>query len=133
MRRFRNSTDLCLLKGGVYASPFCLRLTPEERATLEREAAGLPLGEYIRKQVFDENRLRRRTRNKHPVKDHKLLSQLLGELGRLRLANNLNQLAKAANYGLLNLTPEIKTSLLNACADIRHIREALMKSLGLDR
>lgn len=30
------------------ASPFCLRLTPEERTLLEREAAGLPLGEYIR-------------------------------------------------------------------------------------
>jgi len=115
------------------ASPFCLRLTPEERTLLEREAAGLPLGEYIRQQVFDENRVKRCTRNKQPVKDHKLLSQLLGELGRSRLANNLNQLAKAANCGLLNLTPEVKTSLLNACADIRHIRETLMKSLGLDR
>ena len=115
------------------ASPFCLRLTQEERATLEHEAAGLPLGEYIRDRVFDENRSKRRSRNKHPVKDHKLLSQLLGELGRSRLSNNLNQLAKAANCGLLMLTPEVKTSLLNACADIRHIREALMKSLGLDR
>ncbi len=115
------------------ASPFCLRLTPEERATLEREAAGLPLGEYIRECVFDENRTKRRTRNKHPVRDHRILSQLLGALGRLRLANNLNQLARSANCGLLNLTPEVKTSLLNACADIRHIREVLMKSLGLDR
>lgn len=115
------------------ASPFCLRLTPEERATLEREAAGLPLGKYIRDRVFNETRVKRRTRNKRPVKDHKLLSQLLGELGRSRLANNLNQLAKAANCGLLNVTPEVKTSLLNASADIRHIREALMKSLGLDR
>ena len=113
-------------------SPFCLRLTPE-RAKLEREAAGLPLGKYIRDRVFDENRARRRTRNKRPVKDHKLLSQLLGELGRTRLSNNLNQLAKAANCGMLILTPEVKTSLLNACADIRHIRETLMKSLGLDR
>lgn len=115
------------------ASPFCLRLTPEERATLEREAAGLPLGEYIRDRVFDETHVKRRNRNKHPVKDHRLLSQLLGELGRSRLANNLNQLAKAANCGLLNVTPEVKTSLLNACADIRHIRMVLMKSLGLDR
>lgn len=115
------------------ASPFCLRLTPEERATLEREAAGLPLGEYIKDRVFDENRAKRRTRNKHPVKDHKLLSQLLGELGRARLANNLNQLAKAGNCGLLILTPEVKTALLNACADVRHIRAILMKSLGLDR
>lgn len=114
-------------------SPFCLRLTLEERTLLEREAAGLPLGEYIRQQVFDENRIKRRTRNKHPVKDHRLLSQLLGELGRSRLANNLNQLARSANCGLLNLTPEVKTAILNACADIRHIRETLMKSLGLDR
>lgn len=115
------------------ASPFCLRLTLEERARLESDAAGLPLGEYIRDRVFDETRVKRRTRNKRPVKDHKILSQLLGELGRSRLSNNLNQLAKAANCGLLTLTPEVKTSLLNACADIRHIRMALMKSLGLDR
>ncbi len=114
-------------------SPFCLRLTPEERAMLEHEAAGLPLGEYIRDRVFDVNRAKRRSRNKRPVKDHRLLSQLLGELGRSRLSNNLNQLAKTANCGLLILTPEVKTALLNACADIRHIREALMKSLGLDR
>ena len=114
-------------------SPFCLRLTPEERAQLEREAAGLPLGEYVRQRVFDENRIKRRTRNKHPVRDHQILSQLLGELGRSRLSNNLNQLAKAANSGLLILTPEVKTALLNACADIRHIRETLMKSLGLDQ
>ncbi|SEN38964.1 plasmid mobilization protein [Nitrosomonas marina] len=114
-------------------SPFCLRLTPEERALLEREAAGLPLGEYVRQRVFDENRTKRRTRNKHPVRDHQILSQLLGELGKSRLSNNLNQLAKTANSGLLILTPEVKTALLNACADIRHIREALMKSLGLDK
>jgi mobilization protein NikA len=113
-------------------SPFCLRLTPEERALLEREAAGLPLGEYVRQRVFDENRIERRTRNKHPVKDHLLLSQLLGELGRSKMANNLNQLAKTANSGLLIVTPEVKTALLNACADIRHIRQTLMKSLGLD-
>ncbi len=36
-------------------SPFCLRLTSEERALLEREAAGLPLGEYVRQRVFDES------------------------------------------------------------------------------
>lgn len=114
-------------------SPFCLRLTPEERTALEREAAGLPLGEYVRQRVFDENRVKRHTRNKHPVKDYMLLSQLLGELGRSRLSNNLNQLAKSTNCGLLIVTPEVKTALLNACADIRHIRETLMKSLGLNK
>ena len=36
-------------------------------------------------------------------------------------------MAKAVNYGLLILIRETETALLNACADIRHIREALMK------
>ncbi|SEF71895.1 hypothetical protein [Nitrosomonas ureae] len=97
-----------------------MRLTPEERATLECEAAGLLLGGYIRERVFDENRAKRRTHNKHPVKDHKFLSQLLGELSHSRLVNNLNQLTKAANCGLLMFTPEVKTALLNACANIRY-------------
>ncbi len=110
-----------------------MRLTPEERAKLEHDDAGLSLSEYIRLRVFDENRCKRRTRSKHQVKDHKLLTQLLGELGRARLANNLNQLAKSANYGLLIITTEVKTALLNACADIRHIRKIFMDSLELGR
>ena len=84
-------------------APFCLRLSIEERARLEREAVGLPMGEYIRQRVFDESTPKRRTRNKHPVKDHQILSQLLGELGRSRIPNNLNQLAKAANNGTFDL------------------------------
>ena len=114
-------------------APFSLRLTFEERARLEKEATGMSLGAYIRSRLFDTEAPVRRTRNKFPVKDHKELGKLLGELGKSRMANNINQLAKAANGGLLILTPEVKTALLNACADIRHIREALMKSLGLDQ
>jgi len=112
-------------------SPFCLRLSVEERVRLEHEAAGLSLGEYIRQRVFDESTPKRRTRGKYPVKDHQLLSQLLGELGRSRVPNNLNQLAKAANSNTFALTPEVKTVIFEACADIREIRLTLIKALGV--
>ncbi|MEE9355053.1 MAG: hypothetical protein V3U75_05630 [Methylococcaceae bacterium] len=119
------------------ASPFSLRLSLEERKRLEQYAAGLSLGEYIRQRIFtqghqgDESLPKRRTRGKHPVKDHKILSQLLGELGRSRLASNMNQIAKALNIGSLELTPETETALLEACADIYEMRNMLIKALGL--
>ena len=110
---------------------FYLRFTLEERAQLERDAVGLSLGAYIRSCLFDESLPKRRTRGKHPVKDHHALAQVLGELGQSRLANNLNQLAKAANSGSLEGTPDTEQALKHACADIRWMRHVLMSSLGL--
>ncbi|MFQ5443022.1 MAG: hypothetical protein ACE5EK_00255 [Nitrospinales bacterium] len=118
-------------KTRIRPPPFSLRLSPEEREQLERDSAGIPLGEYIRSRIFDESVLKRRTRNKYPVKDYKLLASLLGELGHSRLANNLNQLAKAANSGSLLIDPETTRMLQVACSDIREMRRMLMKSLGL--
>lgn len=93
----------------------------------------MSLGEYIRRRFSDERIPKRRTRGKHPVKYHVLLSYALGGLERSRLANNLNQLAKAANMENLVLTPETKTALLEACADIREMRDTLMRTLGLNK
>ena len=76
--------------------PFSLRLTFEERAKLERDAAGMALGAYIRSRLLDPETVAPRKRGKFPVKDHQALAQLLGLLGQSRLANNVNQLAKAA-------------------------------------
>ncbi len=112
-------------------SPFSLRLSSDERKRLERDAVGLSLGEYIRQRLFDESIPKRRTRSKYPVKDHKVLSQLLGELGATRLASNINQIAYAMNNGSFELTPKTKTAILEACADIYEIRRMLMKALGL--
>lgn len=111
-------------------STFSIRFTFEERARLEHDAAGLSLGEYIRLRLFDDKREKRRTRSKHPVKDHQILSQLLYDLGKSRMANNLNQLAHASNCGSLAFTPETQSVLLEACADIREMRSMLLKSLG---
>lgn len=81
------------------ASPFSLRLTFEERARLEHDAAGMSLGSYIRWRVFDPGNPPPRRRGKMPVKDYQALGCLLGKLGESRLASNLNQLARAAHTG----------------------------------
>jgi len=49
-------------------TPFSLRLSFEERARLERDAAGMSLGAYIRERLFGEDAAPRKTRGKFPVK-----------------------------------------------------------------
>lgn len=71
-------------------SPFSLRLSFEERAQLERDAAGLSLSAYVRERIFDGSKTTPRRRGKFPVKDQKALASVLAMLGQSRLANNLN-------------------------------------------
>jgi len=113
-------------------TPFSLRLTFEERARLERDAAGMALGAYIRGQLLGEEVAPRKTRNKFPVKDHKLLAEALGQLGQTRIANNLNQMAKLAHTGALPLTPETESELLAACAAVQDMRNAILGAMGLE-
>lgn len=92
----------------------------------------MPLGAYIRSRLFDQPVGDRRPRQaKRPVKDHQALASVLGELGKSRIANNLNQLAKAANSGSLLLTSETEKSLQEACAGVQWLRTTLMQALGL--
>ncbi|MBK7162878.1 MAG: plasmid mobilization relaxosome protein MobC [Sphingomonadales bacterium] len=112
--------------------PFSLRLTFEERAKLERDAAGMALGAYIRSRLLDPETVAPRKRGKFPVKDHQALAQLLGLLGQSRLANNVNQLARAANTGSLAVTPDTEEALMSATADINHMRQLLIQALDID-
>ena len=112
-------------------TPFSLRLTFDERARLERDAAGMALGAYIRGQLLGEDIAPRKVRNKFPVKDHKLLGQLLGQLGQSRIASNINQLAKAVHTGSLPVTAETETGLQEAVRHIADMRMMLIAALGL--
>ena len=112
--------------------PFSLRLTFEERAKLERDAAGMALGAYIRSRLLDPETVAPRKRGKFPVKDHQALAQLLGLLGQSRLANNVNQLAHAANTGSLAVTPDTEEALMSATADIQQMRQLLIQALDID-
>ena len=113
---------------GRATPPFSLRLTFEERAALEEAAGNMPLGAYIRSQLLQDGQAPRRRRRK-PVKDHAALGNVLGELGSSRIANNLNQLAKAVHTGSLPVTPDTEKAIREACAGIHHMRTMLMVAL----
>jgi hypothetical protein len=112
-------------------APLSLRLTPEDRARLERDAAGMSLRSYIRWRLFDPDKPPPRRRRKAPVKDHQALSAVLAQLGTSRIAGNLNQLAKAVNSGSLILTPDVEADLHEAMEAIAFIRRALIDALGM--
>lgn len=111
--------------------PFSLRLKFEERAQLEADAAGMALGAYVRSRLFDPNKPPPRRRHRSPVKDHRMLAEVLGKLGQSRLANNLNQLARLANTGVLDVDPETEAALVQASNEIRAIRQMLIAALNL--
>jgi len=109
--------------------PFSLRLTQEERERLEAEAKGKPLGVYIRERLLGDGTAPRKLRRK-PAADQAGLAKVLGMLGQSRLANNLNQIAKAAHIGVLVVSPALIEEIEEACRDIRTMREALLSALG---
>lgn len=111
-------------------APFSLRLSFEEKALLRAAANGVPLGAYIKAKLFDEPLEKVRRRNTNPVKDHEALGRVLGELGKSRLSQNLNQIARAANMGSLPVSPELEDELRQACADVETLRRELLRALG---
>ncbi|HEY3695830.1 hypothetical protein [Phenylobacterium sp.] len=112
-------------------APFSLRLSKEERARLIDEASGVPLGTYIRAKVLGETPPIRVRRSGISVENRRAFAQLVAVLGRSRLANNLNQLARLAHVGALPVTPELEAELSTAVADVREIRRLLLVALGL--
>ena len=127
----------CADSGGVTTSafpkrpaPFSLRLSEDERARLAGEAAGAPLGTYLKAKLLGDAPVRTR-RTGLAVEDRKALGQVLGLLGSSRIANNLNQLAHAANVGALPVSPELEADLMATLAEVREIRRLLLVALGL--
>jgi hypothetical protein len=112
--------------------PFSIRLSFEERQRLEALASGQPIGSYVKSVVFNEAAKPAKRRNAAPTKDQEALMQVLALLGQSRLANNLNQLARQANYGSLPVTPDVVAALNRACEDVTFMRRALIKALGLE-
>ncbi|MHC0054843.1 hypothetical protein [Actibacterium sp. D379-3] len=108
-------------------APFSLRLTFEEKAALKKLAGDKPLGGYIRAILRDAIH---QSKTLPEATDNEALGRVLGSLGKSRLSNNVNQLAKAVNIGALPVTPETEADLKQACADIAAMRSELMRALG---
>lgn len=111
-------------------APFSLRLSEDERARLLGEASGAPLGTYIKAKLLGDAPLRTR-RSGLAVEDRKALGQVLGVLGSTRIANNLNQLAHAANVGALPVSSALEAELVAVLAEVREVRRLLLVALGL--
>lgn len=111
-------------------APLSVRLSEIERSELERLADGQSLNSYVKACVFNsKSNLQggvRRTR----VPDRIALSQALGLLGAMDLANCLRTLSDAAKDGTLPVSPELEEELVRCCAAIVAIKSELMKALG---
>jgi hypothetical protein len=118
------------IKNPLY--PVSLRMTFEEKANLELAAAGMSLSSYIRWRIFDPASPPPKRRGIKPVKDHAALARVLALLGQTRIANNLNQLAKAVNSGSLPVTPETEAALRQATHDIAELRRLLLEALQIE-
>ena len=112
-------------------SPISLRLSDEERARLERDAAGMSVSAYIRERLFGEGAVPRKTRGKFPVKDHQALAKVLSALGRTNLARDLGKLEWAVDNGVMTMSNESERELRKACATITAMRADLVTALGL--
>lgn len=98
---------------------------------MERDAGHQSASAYIKSRLFGDATAPVRTRDLFPVRDHAALASALAKLGQSRIANNLNQLARAANLGALDLTPELEAELKEACAAVLEVRSLLVAAVGL--
>ncbi|MFC3051813.1 hypothetical protein [Kordiimonas pumila] len=103
-------------------APFSLRLTKDEKAKLVRRAKGKPLGAFIKAQLFEGNRAAITKSDAATV---------LAILGSSDLARSMACIAKAAEIGALPVTEELSEQLEQACTDIRTMRAALLRKLGV--
>lgn len=106
-----------------------LRLTSEERARLEREAAGMSLSAYARRRLFGS--ASGKSRKREPVKDHQALAKVLAALGRSSEVAALKSLLRACDDGGVVLSIETEATLRAACARIDAMRADLISALGL--
>lgn len=113
-----------------YPPPFSIRLSPEELAALKRRAGSTPVSTYARELLLASDEKRPRQQFRQAV-DNAKVAQLLTELGRSRLAANMNQIATRANAGIIETTPELVQELYYACETIRIMRDTLIMALGI--
>ena len=110
--------------------PIPIRFTEAELAYLREKAGKLPLSTYMRQELLGTHQDQGR-RQRQPKVNQKEISALLAALGQSRLPSNLNQLAKAANIGVLDVSSDVEKELQDAAMAVLAMRDALFTALGL--
>ncbi|MEO0819824.1 MAG: hypothetical protein AAF074_05265 [Pseudomonadota bacterium] len=108
-----------------------VRVTPEERRRLEREAAGQPLSSHVRAILLGGRAASRRAGKRGIVSDHEALARVLSALGRSPQVGTLKGVLAACDEGAIILGREAEDALRVACANIVAMREDLIRALGL--
>lgn len=111
-------------------APFSIRLSAEDRARLAMEAAGAPLGAYIKFKLLDGETVGRKRRKGLSIQDREALAQALALLGRSNILSALHDLAEAARTGSLPLTPETEAEFSAALIAVKDLRALLLSALG---
>jgi len=65
-----------------------------------------------------------------PTFRDKQIAQVLAELRASRLSSNLNQLAKSANMGTLDVSRNVEQELQDACGAVLAMRDALLTAVA---
>lgn len=111
--------------------PVSVRLTPEERAVLEREARGASLSQHIRARLFSDAASSASADRISPEARQRMMAQVLSQMGSMNAGQNLQELAELARLGLLQMTPETESTLQETLREFRDFRHDLLKALGL--
>ncbi len=116
------------------ASPYSLRLTQPQRDFIRAQASAMKMSDakWIRYRLFRDTALKSSEQKiLQPISHQKELAQILFLLGQSRIANNLNQIAKAVNMGTLVLGPDVYNQIDESYRSVIWMRRSLIKALGL--
>ena len=111
-------------------APFSIRLSEADRARLAMEAAGAPLGAFIKSKLLDGMPVGRKRRKGLSIQDREALARALALLGRSDLLRSLQDMARAAEIGALLVTPETEAELHAALTAVQDMRAAILEALG---
>lgn len=108
-----------------------VRFSRADYEKLQELADGASLAVYLRAKALDRELPKRKRGAGASIEDRAAVAQLLALLGQSRIANNLNQLAYQANVGSLVIEDQEKTKIEEAYINVKLMRQALMKALGM--
>jgi len=114
--------------------PYSIRLSDAQRGFIREQARAVNMSDakWIRYRLFSNSALTKPAHTvQQPLSHDKDLARILYLLGQSRMANNLNQIAKAVNMGTLIISPDIYSQIDESYRAIIGMRSSLIKALGL--
>lgn len=110
-----------------------IRVTPQEKALLQRLAGKQAISTYVRHRLFGDVTAMRAKRHqekpKQPKLDHVEIARLLGMFGQSELARSMLALSLAVQAGQLVASSEVEMKICRACEDIHEIKTTLITAL----